>query len=365
MLDLDIAEGKKIEGQDFYYKEEAYFNLVLASEQQNDYLKARDYLIEGYKAFPKSYFSSDMLIKLGTYYLTVEEMRTLPDAIDTAADYFNEYLKNFPNTSYSEMAHYYLGFCYYNGRRFDEAYEAFRSFAQQYPNSEFTPEAIFYYSDCQYNLGDMERAVEGFSIVLNKYPRHEKAPESIYTMAWALMDIGREAEAITALNKLVDDYPESEFTPSSLFSVADYYYNEQQYQEAIDSYQKVLDNYPESEVAAKVPDTLKELKELIAYLEYEKGYVLFAQARENNDDLNMYRQAAEIFDRVATEYPYTESEIGAYSNMGMCYEALELWQKAVEAYDMVIQRYEEGMEVGIDAFNFANSHKNYIVADKL
>ena len=365
MLDLDIAEGKKVEGQDFYYKEEAYFNLVLSSEQQNEYVKARDYLIEGYKVFPKSYFSSDMLIKLGTYYLTVEEMRTLPDAIDIAADYFNEYLTNFPNTSYSEMAHYYLGFCYYNGRRFDEAYEAFSSFAQQYPNSEFTPEAIFYYADCQYNLGDMEAAVDGFTIVINNYPRHEKAPESIYTMAWALMDLGREAEAITALNKLVDEYPESEFSPSSLFSVADYYYNEQQYQEAMDSYQKVLDNYPESEVAAKVPDTLKELKELIAYLEYEKGYVLFAQARENNDDLNLYRQAAEIFESVATEYPYTESEIGAYSNMGMCYEALELWQKAVEAYDMVIQRYEEGMEVGVDAFNFANTHKNYIVADKL
>ena len=135
MLDSDIAEGKKVENQEFYYKEEAYFNLALSNEARGDTIKARDYLLSGYKAFPKSVFSPDMLIKLGTYYLTVGQLRNEAaaqgvQAIDLAADYFSEYIKNFQNTPYSEMAHYYLGFCYYNGRRFDEAYDAFRSFAQ-------------------------------------------------------------------------------------------------------------------------------------------------------------------------------------------------------------------------------------------
>ena len=233
-----------------------------------------------------------------------------------------------------------------------------------YPRSEFTPEAIFYYADCKYNLGDMEDSIEGFNIVVTKYPNHEKAQEALYTEAWALMDIGREDEAIKALQLLVEKYPDSQYAPHSLFSIADYQYNEQMYEESLKNYQMVLDKFPDSEVAEKVPETIDELNETIAYLDYEKGYNLFVMARDSNDDLNLYRQAAEIFDTVARGYPYTEAEIGAWSNLGICYEELEEWSKAVEAYDMVIRRYEEGEEVGIDAFNFANAHKQYIVANK-
>jgi TolA-binding protein len=81
--------------------------------------------------------------------------------------------------------------------------------------------------------------------------------------------------------------------------------------------------------------------------------------------LDKFRQAAEIFENVAENYPYTESEIGAYSNMGMCYEELGQWQKAADAYDMVIQRFEEGADVAQDAYSFAQQHKDWIVANQL
>ena len=364
MLDSEEAEGKQVEAQEFYYKEEAYFNLALAAEEQNDYFKARDYLISGFEKFPKSFFSSDMLIKLGIYYLTIDEIRNEPNSIDIAADYFSRFVKLFPNTSYTEMANYYLGFCYYNGRRFDDAYNAFKSFTTKYPNSEFTPEAVFYYSDCQYNLGNMEDCINGFNVVISKYMGHEKAEEAYYTKAWALMDIARDEEAIETLSTLVEKYPQSQFAPSSIFSIADYLYNEQKYDEAVEMYQKVLDNFPDSEVAIKVPETLTELKETIAYLEYEKAFNLYDQAR-TSEDLNLYRQAAEMFMDVAQNNPYTEAEIGSYSNGGMCYEAIEEWQNAVDCYDMVIQRFEEGSQVTAEAHSFAMAHKKYIVANKI
>lgn len=369
MIESPEAEGKKVENQEFYYKEEAMFNLALAYEAQGDTIKAKNWLIQGYKAFPKSVYSPDMLIKLGTYYLTVGQLREEAtsqgeQAIDLAAEYFNEFIKNFSNTPYSEMAHYYLGFCYYNGRRFDEAYSTFKEFAQQYPNSEFTPEAIFYYADCKYNTGEMDESIQGFNIVISRFPNHDKAQEALYTRAWALMDIGREEEAIQSLLQLVEKFPKSQYAPHSLFSIADYYYNLQRYEESKAFYKRVLDEYPTSEVAVKIPDTIKELDETIAYLEFEKGYNLFDAAKNNNDDRNLYRQAAEVFEKVAKDFPHTEAEIGAYSNLGMCYEMLEQWAKAVEAYDMVIRRYEEGENVGEEARSFATQHKQYIVANK-
>jgi TolA-binding protein len=261
------------------------------------------------------------------------------------------------------MASYYLGFCYFNGRRFDMADKAFRSFTQRFPNSEFAPEAYYYYSESNYNLGNLEECIRGFDVVITRFPRHERAVEALYTKAWALLDLGREEQAIEALQLLMEKYPESQFAPSSLFSIADYYYNAQRYDEAMTNYKKVLELYPDSEVAAKIPDTLKDLTDTIAYIEYEKGWTLFMQARETQD-LNAYRQAAEVFNTVVTQYPYTESEIGAYSNMGICYEALSEWKKAADAYDMVIKRFEEGASVGQEAYTFARMHKDYIVANR-
>ncbi len=362
MLASDVAEGKKPEGADFFFKEEAYYYLATNAEKQENNKQAVEYLLEGFKQFPDSYFSSDMLLKVGILYVT--KLNTEPDALDLAANYFEKYVKTFPNTDNTEMAHYYLGFCYYNGRRFDESYRVFKEFTDKYPNSTFAPEAYYYYSDSNYNLGNLEESIKGFDIVINRYPRHERAVEGLYTKAWALLDLGRNEEAMSSLQLVVDKFPESVYAPISLFSIADYNYNIEQYQVAMDNYQKVLDLYPDTEVAQKVPETIAELKETIAYIEDDKGWTSFVDARDK-EDLNLYRQAAEIFELVISKYPNTESEIGAYSNAGICYEALSDWKKAAEAYDQVMKRYEEGAVVGLEAYNFARLHKDYIVANRL
>jgi TolA-binding protein len=367
MIDSDIAEGKKPENSEFYYKEEAYYYLGIFAENQGDFKKAVEYYVAGYKKFPNSVYSSDMLIKVAAMYLT--KLTTEKDALDTAADYFNQYIKAFPNTPTTEMAHYYLGFCYYNGRRFSEALSAFRSFSDRYPNSEFTPEAIYYYSECNYNLGNYQDSVTGFNTVITKYPNHEKAEEAVFTKAWALLDLQREDEAMTTLRLLVDKYPKSKFAPQSLFSIADSYYNAQKYEDALNTYQEVLKKFPESDVAKKIPETIAELKETIAYVEYEKAYEPFAKAREGKADpatiMNWYRQAAAGFESVVSKYPGTESETGSLSNMGITYEELGEWKKAADAFDKVMKKFEATGAVTQEAFTFAKAHKDYIVANKL
>ena len=65
------------------------------------------------------------------------------------------------------------------------------------------------------------------------------------------------------------------------------------------------------------------------------------------------------------KYPETESEIGALSNAGICYEALNLWFDAIDVYDMVMLKYEEGADVSLEAYNFSRLHKAYIEANRL
>jgi len=380
MLTSEMSEGKKPEDQNFFYREEAYYFLANAFETRgrqsedkslpnpvtlearNHYITTIDYLLQGYEKFPNSYFSSDMLLKVGVIYLT--KLAQELDALDLAAMYFEEYISKFPNTPNTEMVQYYLGFCYYNGRRFSDAIKTFRDFAQRYPNSEFTPEAIFYYSDGEYNLGNLDEAIKGFDLMISRYPRHDKIAEAYYTKAWAYLDLNREDDAIATFQTLVDRFPESEFAATALFSIADYYYNKQDYESAIANYERVLEKYPNTEVAGRVPETLLDLKETVAYIEYEKGWDMFSQAQDT-ENFDLYRQAVAIFEQIVKVYPNTEAEIGAFSNMGISYEALGRWQDAINAYDRVIQRYEEGAAVSDEAFNFARMHKDYIVANRL
>ncbi|MFC1651390.1 tetratricopeptide repeat protein [Candidatus Latescibacterota bacterium] len=381
MLESDDAEGKKPEGQEAYYKEEAYYFLSQSFETQGlesedesletpqstpdaqkYYAESIFYLKKGYEEFPDSYFSSDMLLKIGVLYLT--KMVTLEDARDLAAESFQKYIEQFPNTLNTYMAHYYMGFCYYNGRRFTEAIKTFRDYERLYPTTEFAPEAVFYYSDGEYNVGNLDESIQGFDRMISRYPNHEKVAEAIYTKAWAYLDLENEDEAISSFQLLVDRFPESEFASTSLFSVADYYYNIQDYENAISNYERVLADYPETEVALKVPETLTDLTETVAYIEFEKGWNLFAQAQEAEDN-NLYRQAAEIFKNVYEKYPGTESEIGALSNAGICYEALNMWLDAIEVYDKVIFLYEEGADVSQEALTFSQMHKAYIEANRL
>jgi len=380
MITSEISEGKQPEGQNFFYREEAYYFLAnayetrgreaenstlnnpITPESREYYINAINYLLDGFEKYPDSYYSSDMLLKVGVMYLT--KLAQEPDALDQAAMYFEDYINKFPNTVNTEMAHYYLGFCYYNGRRFTDAVSTFKDFAKRYPNSEFTPEAIFYYADGDYNLGNMDEAISEFDLVISKYPKHDKVAEAYYTKAWAYLDLNRENDAIATFQALVDRFPNSDFAPTALFSIADYCYNIQDYESAISNYEKVLEMYPNSEVAVRVPETLLDLKETVAYIEYEKGWETFTQAQESaNQDL--YRQAVSIFGSIVSNYPNTEAEIGALSNMGICYEALSRWQDAIGAYENVIRRYEEGAAVSDEALNFAIMHRDYIVANRL
>ena len=376
MIDLDLATDQKPEGAGFFYKEEAYYMMGDGSETQGRALQAAGkteeatamyaqaviHYVDGFEAFPKSFYSSDMLLKCGVLYLT--QLITLPDALDIAASYFDDYIKAFPETPNAEMANYYLGFCYYNGRRFTEASTAFKGFAQRFPNSEFTPEALFYAADSDYNLGNLDSALRGLETMLNRFPRHERVAEALYTRAWCYLDLEQQDNAIKAFMELVERFPDSEYSPTALFSIADFYYNAQDYQNAITNYQLVLDKFPQSEVASRVPETLKDLMETVAYLDYEKGTEVFSRAQDTND-MALYKEAAGLFLDVVTKYPNTESEIGAWSNMGICYESMSQWQEAIDAYQNVIDKFESGADVSQDAFTFARMHKDYIVANRM
>jgi TolA-binding protein len=182
-------------------------------------------------------------------------------------------------------------------------------------------------------------------------------------MAWSLIELQQEEQAMTAFGRLLKRYPDSEFAASAQFTFGDYAYNRGDYEAAAEAYRTVQEKYSDAPVAKQVPRLLSELVEAIAYQEYEIGLALMDSADVTQNTV-YFREAVQVFDQVQERFPGTESEIGALSNMGVCYEGLGEWREAVEVYEQVIGLYEEQLATK-EAFQFAKSHRDWIVSTRL
>ena len=60
----------------------------------------------------------------------------------------------------------------------------------------------------------------------------------------------------------------------------------------------------------------------------------------------------------------SQVEVGALSNLGICYELLRRWKDAVQTYDRVITLYEDD-RASQEAYKFAKGHRDWIVTTRL
>ena len=258
---------------------------------------------------------------------------------------------------------FYLANARYSLRQFEEAHRLFDELLTSDPNAPERADLLFGLAESKYQLGDFEQASAQYRQILAEFPNETSADDSQYNLAWCLIELGREDEAMAEFGRILENYPDSEFAAAAQFTFGDYAYNRQEYSEALNAYQKVQEAYPDAPVAAQVPRLLDELKEALAYQEYEKGLELMDLADSGGGEAD-YRRAIEVFTRVREAYPGTESEIGAISNMGVCLESIGRWQDAVDLYDEVIVLYEEERATR-EAFQFAKAHRDWIVSTRL
>ena len=258
---------------------------------------------------------------------------------------------------------YYLANTHYSLREFKAARALFEEMIASYPESESADALYFGLGESSYQLGLFEEAIAAYSTLLKDFTSSENADDALYNMAWCLIELERQEEAMAQFALLLERYPESEFAASAQFTFGDYAYNAGQYKEALKAYSIVEQRYQASAVAQQVPKLKKELREAIAYEAYEKGLALMDSAEVGNR-AEFYEEAINVFTGIVEEYEGTESALGALSNMGVCLEGVGKWNEAVRVYDQVIEMYEKE-EATRDAYQFARSHRDWIIASRL
>jgi len=92
---------------------------------------------------------------------------------DVAVQGFQEYLKDYPATDFSDNAQYWIGECLYGKQKYNEAVEAWNTLLRDYPSSDKLPDARFKKGLALEKLGRRSQALVEYRYVADRYPNSE------------------------------------------------------------------------------------------------------------------------------------------------------------------------------------------------
>jgi tol-pal system protein YbgF len=94
---------------------------------------------------------------------------------DLAIQAFQEYLKNYPQTDFSDNAQYWIGECHYGKQRYAEAVEAWNTLLRDFPSSDKLPDARVKKGMALERLGRRSQALVEYRFVVDRYPNSPAA----------------------------------------------------------------------------------------------------------------------------------------------------------------------------------------------
>ena len=102
-----------------------------------------------------------------------------------------------------------------NTGKFKDAFDAYEDFLKNYPNSSHAPDAIYGLGYSQYSLKNYSAALTTQQKFLTQYPDHLKVPEAMFNAANSQIQLSDIDGAKKMLKTLLEQHPNSEIAPSA------------------------------------------------------------------------------------------------------------------------------------------------------
>lgn len=183
-----------------------------------------------------------------------------------------------------------------NAQQFDLAAELWDDYLEQFPDSSLAPKARHYAGVCHMKAGAIDKAVERFTQVMEGVEADPAFPlieATLLNLGWCEFTLGgAEGDGAAAhyqnsrkwLEKLLADFPEGEYRDQAVYFLAEGRYLSGQIAESVPLYRSLLTEFPESSLKA---NTL-----------YALGVAL--------DELDQATESIAVFDRFIKEHPTNE-----------------------------------------------------------
>ncbi len=108
-----------------------------------------------------------------------------------------------------EKAAYDMAFQALKELRYADAAEEFQSFLQQYPNSEYADNAQYWLGESYYVTRNYDIALTAFQTLLDRYPESPKGPDALLKVGYTHYELEQWDSARAALTQVQENYPDS------------------------------------------------------------------------------------------------------------------------------------------------------------
>lgn len=114
-----------------------------------------------------------------------------------------------PATAAAEKASYDQAFQALKELRYADAAEDFQSFLDQYPNSEYADNAQYWLGESYYVTRNYDIALQSFQSLLDQYPDSPKAPDALLKIGYTHYELEQWDSARAALTQVQENYPDT------------------------------------------------------------------------------------------------------------------------------------------------------------
>lgn len=229
-----------------------------------------------------------------------------------------EYVSSYPDlTNYIILGYMSIANTYRRMGNYDEAIKMYRKVESEYPKTDYAKIARKNASSIESALNDIQL----YEQIINDYPDTHFA--AVYRLEIAELYASPQAlntpeRAIKEYRKLIEQYPDSEIGAEALLRIGNIYSRIlSDPVRAVSAYQKIIEGrFSATKLGAEAA--------------FGMGMVFY-------NSLRNYSKASEVFKLILTEYPTYRKYPAVLYWLGMCYEQVKDYDKAIETFVLLYQ----------------------------
>ena len=256
---------------------------------------------------------------------------------DMAVGGYKDFLKNYPDSQYAELANYRIAECYFMDKKYDEAVNRFGIFLKDYPKGELAQKAMLRKAQVHYIREDYpaaERMLKDLAAGGN-----DTAVSAKYYLAGIYFKQGDHATAKKMLEEILSEPGSGEYTAFAYINLGDIYTEEKDYARAADYYNRA---------SAAAKDKVAQAK---AAFRAANSYYLAGK----------YDKAKEHYRKVTSEAGNTDTFNSAALGLVSTFYKNGEYQWVIETAEEVLPRVEDDTVKEQILFLLGNS---YFFSDK-
>lgn len=333
-------------------------------------------------------FQDEALYWTGEIYLKTNDPKK-------ALESYQKLVESHPASKYMGHALYSMGWAYKDLGFLEEAMAAFKDVVSKYPLDKIAIDSLFRSGECAYLLSKYAEAEKELNRFVNTFPVSEKTAEAYYLRGESEFYRAKYKEAAASFERAVSISPSSKWSLFASYRRASALFQTENYKESVEGFKYCLDkadteflaglsllgleknyeklglkddaisicdriisSYPSSETAAEA--YYKKIKLLYSKQDYiqaeaiaKEGIEKFSKSRYLDKlryELGWVYCSLGKTDDAINEFVWVETEskdinlsAGAVTKIGDIYFDRKEYQKALESYDIVLEKYSDSL----------------------